>query len=131
MWLFIKILVCSNQHYENVTISANNLALRQKFRASERKNLQNMPKDGYINNSWEFTLFSWQEPLKWYIVLNLLFFLNFIFKFNGKVKIYNSRNHSNDTTESQKKKPTCLNVALMFCGTASLVLFSACSWIFY
>ena len=82
----------SNQEYENVTTSANNLVLWQKLRISKGKNPQNLPKDGYMNNSWEFTLFSWQESVKWYIVLNLfLFFPIFVKKFHNKVIIYNTR----------------------------------------
>ena len=57
LWLFIEILVYSNQEYENVTTSANDLVLWQKLSISKGKNPQNLLKDGYMNNSWEFTLF--------------------------------------------------------------------------
>ena len=81
LWLFIKVLVYSNQEYENVTTSANNLVLWQKLRISKGKNPQNLPTDGYMSNSWEFTLFSWQESVKRHIVLNLsLFFSRFLKK---------------------------------------------------
>ena len=56
-----------------------------------------------MHNSCEFTLFSSQEPVKWYIVLNfLLFFPNSLKKFHNKVMI--SINWSNDSTESYKEK---------------------------
>ena len=81
LWLFIKVLVYSNQEYENVTTLANNLVLWQKLRISKGKNPQNLPTDGYMSNSWEFTLFSWQESVKRHIVLNLsLFFSRFLKK---------------------------------------------------
>ena len=37
--------------------------------AREKKKPKNLPKDGCINNSWEFTLFSWQEPVKLDLIL--------------------------------------------------------------
>ena len=44
-----------------------------------------------------------------YIVLNLfLFFLDFLKFFHNEVMVYNTRNWSNDTTEGQKEKKTCL-----------------------
>ena len=54
----IKYLVYSNQEYENVITSANSFVLCQKLRTGKGKNPQNLPKDRYMNNSWEFTLFS-------------------------------------------------------------------------
>ena len=64
---FIKILVFSNEEYENVTIPANNMVLSKKLRTSERKNPQNLSKDRYM-----------KEPVKYYIVINLfLFFPDF------------------------------------------------------
>ena len=52
MGLFIKLLVYSNKEYAIVTISVNNLVTRLKFRTNEAKKSPNLPKDGYMNNSW-------------------------------------------------------------------------------
>ena len=49
MELFIKILVYSNKEY---AISVNNLVIWLKLTTSKTKNLQNLPKDGHMNNSW-------------------------------------------------------------------------------
>ena len=72
-----------------------------------------------MNNSWEFTLFSWQEPgtldhrLAVLIVFMILrvhgsYFMIFpqLFEkfFHNKVIIYNTRNQSNDTKTVRKKK---------------------------
>ena len=77
-----------------------------------------------MNNSWEFTLFSWQEPRKLdhrlavLIVFMILrvhgsYFMIFpqLFEkfFHNKVIIYNTRNQSNDTKKVRKKKNTCFN----------------------
>ena len=86
LWLFIKVLVYSNQEYENVTTSANNLVLWQKLRISKGKSPQNLPTDGYMSNSWEFTLFSWQESVKRHIVLNLSLFFSQFFKKSSIIK---------------------------------------------
>ena len=56
LWLFIKILAYSNQEFENITTSANNLVLCQKHRISKGKNPKNLQKDGYVNNAWEFRI---------------------------------------------------------------------------
>ena len=45
-----------------------------------------------------------------YIVLNLLLFSpNFSKVFHNTVMIYNTRNRSSDTTESQNENMTCFN----------------------
>ena len=56
MGFFIKILVYFNKEHAIVTISVNNLVLWQKLRTNKTKNPQNLPKDGYMNNLWQFTL---------------------------------------------------------------------------
>ena len=64
-------------------------------KSKQEKKSQNLPKDWYMNNSWEMTLFSWQETVKWYTVLSLfLFFPVFLKKFHNKVMICNTRNRS-------------------------------------
>ena len=135
--------------------------------------------------AFNFNDFKISLKLSWfleYIVLNLfLFSHDYFLIFHNTVMIYNTRNWSNYTTESQKEKKTCFNAhagrkwnlnaqcmqtslkgvyswnkmwslkslvmlkceswtslhavqykwqsgsVLMFCGTASLALFLACS----
>ena len=56
----------------------------------------------YDFNVYTAFKFSW---FLGYIVLNLfLFFPNFLKIFHNTIMIYNNRNWSNDTTESQKEK---------------------------
>ena len=45
-------MLISNQEYVNVTTWCFD------------RNLENLPKNGYMNNPWEFTLFPLQEPIK-------------------------------------------------------------------
>ena len=52
-----------------------------------------------------------EHNIKWYIILNLFLFLSTIFLiFHNTVMIYNTRNCSNDITESQKEKKTCVMI---------------------
>ena len=55
--IFVKVLVYSNKEYAVLTISVNNLVTWPKFRTSKTKNLQNLPKDGYIDPG-EFWIYS-------------------------------------------------------------------------
>ena len=52
MGLFIKILDYSSKEYAIVTILVNDLMTWLKFRLNDAKNPTNLPKDGYMNNSW-------------------------------------------------------------------------------
>ena len=45
-------MLISNQEYVNVTTWCFD------------RNLENLPKNGYMSNPWEFTLFPLQEPIK-------------------------------------------------------------------
>ena len=115
-----------------------------KPRFSEGKNPQNLSKDRYMNNSWEFTLFSWQEPRKLdhrlavLIVFMILrvhgsYFMIFpqLFEkfFHNKVIIYNTRNQSNDTKKVRKKKIPVLIVIFSTVSQKLWIKMVYISWI--
>ena len=113
---FEKLCKCLDEQTELLTLSE----LRAKMYSVNNKNYLCRRK---VNWKWN-TLFFIKDQYNWtwvllilkiflfvgYFVLNLFLFFPIFFIFYTTVVIYNTKNPSNHTTESQKEKKARLNV---------------------